>query len=182
MTRNWILLVSILNLCPIIGAAQPPDSAFGPRSFEYKSPRKAFGYSVGATLIPVAIAVAGNGRFGLAVAGIVVGPSAGYFYGGCGKRGFAGVLFRGGMLAASLPLARWAGQSSDDEGEWAGFGEAMTVVGVAAVFICVDAAYDVFHVERAVTERNDRIAKSVALIPLQSPTRGMHGFRICLSL
>ncbi len=91
-----------------------------------KDPGKAFWLALGSTLIPTGLgsylaykgdnngtaSVQGIG-IGMAVAGVLVGPSVGNFYAGDSRRGVNGILLRGGGALLSLIGATMVMESID---------------------------------------------------------------------
>lgn len=148
--RVHILAIAFLAvaLCDSAKALEPAgcDSL---RRFT-RSESKAFRYSLLSTLIPAPSGI-------LTIPGLIIGPSTGYFYGGCPKRGLSGVALRSLIGAGALI---WNSESDDTQSI------AITYAGLTLA----SAAYDIVKVRGVIRERNRRIMKQVST-PGNPPSR-----------
>jgi hypothetical protein len=90
--------------------------------------------------------------------GLIIGPSSGYFYGGCSERGTKGVFLRLGTGAAALMIASAVSVSSEN-GDWyefKGLWENLRVIGVGFGLVVLEAILDVTKVDRIVREQNSK--------------------------
>ncbi len=143
---------------------------------ELKSPAASTRTSLAATVVPTA---AGIGLFAAGVEnpllafGLYLGPATGYWTGGVGSRGWAGVGLRsgigvgGGLLALALCGDGWG---CENEG-------AVTAVLLATgAGLIASAVHDIASVDDHVTSRNEELRKqkstSVSVIPTVSPADG----------
>jgi hypothetical protein len=90
--------------------------------------------------------------------GVIFGPSAGYFYGGCGGRGLGGILFRVGTGAATLIAARAAARASasDEFFDYSEIYAGLTVGAIGAGIIVFHAMYDLTNVKKVVRKHNEK--------------------------
>jgi hypothetical protein len=142
-----------------------------------KNPSSAFWWSFAGTAVPIAamaVGAAGGGDLGqIGLAGLLVGPSLGYFYGGLAWRGLLGIGIRG--LCAGIILAEgWAlaeefarlilpwnvlGKNRAESGVFLAVG--------AGVMMFGSAIWDLVSVKGAVNERNLKMRDwAVAFAPL----------------
>ena len=121
------------------------------------SPRVAQGWSFVAGVAPLLVGAERASRrdddaaYVLIAAGLALGPSAGFAYGGCASQGWHGAILSGALcgLAAAVAPSLFSGGESD-----ARVTLASASLGAAAVL----AAYDVSRVRAAVVECNRDIA------------------------
>jgi len=131
-----------------------------------KSETKAFNLSFFGTLIPVGLGV-GLGAVSLATdksergvaflsvasAGIVIGPSLGYFYAGKSGRGLATAGLRflliPGVFLASFATCGWDCGEGDS-----GYDAAWVILIVGEALVVVSAVYDIATVKKAVRKKN----------------------------
>lgn len=95
-------------------------------------------------------------------AGIIIGPSVGYFYGDCGKRGGTGIAIRVGTLLATAGALSMVVAAHENDSYLDALGPFVLVVGTGAGIIIVDVIYDIAHVRGAVW---DHKVQSVAVRP-----------------
>ena len=94
------------------------------------------------------------------LAGMVVGPSAGYFYGGCPIKGIKGLVIRGGTCALTYYFAssiKDPGVNKDAIIDLSGVGTALgriLVYTAGGIILAAEAAIDVGGVDDAVEDRN----------------------------
>src|SRR5262245_6056134 len=140
-------------------APLPLASAVTPAN--QRSPGTALALSALGTCAPLMIGAAGNGEHlaGYAAAGILVGPSIGYFYGDCPGRGLAGILFRGGIVAASFGVVLASSQGTSD------LPPAFALIPLSVAIASVAALYDVGMVSSHVEKRNRSLANHAAIAP-----------------
>lgn len=141
----------------------PSREDAGGDSLELKSPQSAAWLSLAGTLVPLVGGIqlgkaGGTGAEiagGAAIAGVLVGPSLGYFYGGCSRRGITGIAVRAGLSVVGLAAAsqaEWPSLlDSDDKGNAAA---GIVVLAVTGVF--VDMVIDLVRVSGTVRRENDR--------------------------
>ncbi len=145
------------------GPGRPPPAVAREDSLELKSPGKAARLSLLWTLVPLVggVRLSDTERSGgeiagaVAAAAVLVGPSVGYFYGGCGGRGTVGIAIRVGLTGVGLVAAaqaEWPSLwGSDEEGNAAA---GITVLAFSAVV--ADMALDLARVSATVRRANDR--------------------------
>lgn len=150
---NALIGLAALALLPAVALAEP-------------SPGTATWISLGSTLVPcaagTALFVSDNPEAGwsLAAAGVMLGPAAGYLYGGRTGRGLAGVGIRAG---ASVVGVLGVGSMFDETNDsWGG----AIVALAAAAGIATSMVVDLALVGRDVRRQNER--RSVALVPWRS--------------
>lgn len=88
----------------------------------------------------------------LVITGMIIGPSTGYFYGHCGRRGAQGILIRAitGGVTAALTVS-----VADSE-----FPEGLMAIAVGGAGICAiiyEDIHDISHVKSEVRKHNDKI-------------------------
>jgi hypothetical protein len=92
------------------------------------------------------------------VASVFVGPSVGYFYGGCGRRAIKGIAIRAGLAgiaAIAASQAEWP--SMDLFGSGGDQGNAAAGIAVlAGCAVLVDVVIDLLQVSGTVRRENDR--------------------------
>lgn len=96
--------VAGLAVFDIVTAAKSAKSMNAQKEGDFRSPGTAFGASLAATVVPVAIGVAGyTDNPGILIAGgIVLGPSVGHMYAGRPMRGLLTAALRAGLGFAAL--------------------------------------------------------------------------------
>lgn len=177
---------------PIVINAQ--DIRYDDSDFQLKSPGKAQALSSLSTAVPVFAGSVwainsgmGAAQIALIGSGIVVGPSVGYFYGGCSKKGISGAIIR---LGTGAFTAFAVGSIKDKErNENAGLLDfdmgpiiryAVGVVGCSVVLI--QAVSDMARVRSAVEERNESLACQngikVSLSPIFFADSGAGGLEL----
>lgn len=167
------------------GAADSVRGLPRPDDHPWRSPGKASRISLLATLAPLFIGLPATKSEGgaadlggaLALTGVVLGPAAGYYYGGCDRRGATGIAIRAGLSAlgaiaatqAEWPtLDLWG--TGGDSGNAAAF---LTVSAFALVFSHM--IYDLAQVSHTVRLENERrgrrppSATPVLSAPFESP-------------
>ena len=119
---------------------------------------------------------------GLIIAGITMGPSLGYFYGGLRKRGAMRAGQRLGLVMATYLLHKMASNkdSSDDPLKDSGLKETVFVIG--ASIITIHAIYDILEVRNSVREHNNQLINqnqtSVILTPRYFANSGTGGLEL----
>jgi hypothetical protein len=176
---------------PITEFRQPPPAPASALGADGRPiPERAGALSARNTLVPVGVGTAmcaigasgsmtqggygaGAGLFvlGMAVAtvGLVMGPSAGYAYGGIPDRGTAGTLLRlGTLIAPAIVLAAQQRGSGSDE---AWIAPAIGLL-LGAGLVTLEAVYDVATVEGNVRRHNAALTRSTSwrLEPCVTPT------------
>lgn len=171
--------VSALPRWSAVEAIEASYEAVGGDSLGLKSPSKAATLSLFGTLVPFVVgsragntdgSVAEIGRAAAAV-GVFIGPSLGYFYGGCDRRGVTGISIRAGLMvvgAIAASRAEWPGISwGDDESEKGNAAAGITVLALTGVI--VDMVIDLIQVSGTVHRENER---RVHQPPAARPTFG----------
>jgi hypothetical protein len=137
---------------------------------DLKSEGAALRYSLLGTLLPVATLV-------FAGPGLIVGPSAGYFYAGMPGRAWTGIGIRTigvGGIVSSFIICGWdcgPGQS--------GYNEAWAVFIAGAGIVTISAIYDIGTVEAAVRKRNNSLMKlGDAITPMYFEDSRAFGVRL----
>lgn len=116
---------------------------------------------------------------GVALFGVVVGPSVGYDYGGIPARGTGGLLLRAGTIVLPATLLATS-QGVRDDGDTA---LAIVVGGVAGFCVAsLEAVYDIGVVGDRVRANNESLAHptSVQLGPAASPASHAPGMALTL--
>lgn len=148
----------------------PPQKLYG-----LKSENKAFKLSLYSTLAPAGVAwvgvtlpliivdgVSGTSHIAsLAIgggAGILFGPSVGYFYAGRGGRGMQGILIRIGTGAATGLVAIAVGTRGDDYGRNIPF--FIGVISLGGGLLMADAIYDIVKVKDVVRKQSETLQKT----------------------
>ncbi len=163
------------------------DSTQQSLSVKEKNPKTAFLLTLVGTAVPLAALAAGAAGAedfgGIGLAGLLVGPSLGYFYGGLAWRGLLGIGIRGigvGIMWAAVWGAwkeawGWDGDRANGE-EWVG-------VALAGVGIMLGSAlWDLADVKGAVNRRNLRAReRTLAFAPLFNPRTKTVGITVRLS-
>jgi len=111
----------------------------------------------------------------LIATGVLIGPSAGYFYGDCADRGAKGLLIRGLIAGATIATATSVAESvqSDEFLDFSGVYAGLAIGAAGAGFIVTDVVYDLCKVKPNVLSRNNqRLAPRVGLVPGFSPSSG----------
>jgi hypothetical protein len=151
-TRAAILLLASLT------AALPAQSDSLPHP---KSPRTALLLSLGATVVPYAIAEQGQDQnTALAVAAILVGPAVGHFYAGKPGRGLVGMGIRVGVTAVTVGVAQLA---CHDPQEWSCLGATLAFTGAAVLGSMV---VDIAAAPGSARRSNEERAR-LAILPLR---------------
>ena len=98
-----------------------------------KSPGTALLLSLGATVVPYAIATgsAPDQNSAIAVLAIFVGPAVGHFYAGNWRRGFTGIGIRGVIILATGALLQDSCHDSSNPNEWLCITPAFVLAGTA---------------------------------------------------
>lgn len=126
-----------------------------------------------------------TGPVTLILSGIMIGPSAGYFYGDCADRGVKGTMLRVGigaltmMAASKVASAAETGEALDFSGLAAGLAVGAVGVGI----ITIDAIYDIGQVKNTVENRNWKLMRqheqtSVKLFPRYFADSGAGGLQL----
>jgi hypothetical protein len=84
--------------------------------------------------------------------GLILGPSAGYFAGGCPERGLSGILLRTATAGLTVGIVAVAANAAKDDEflDFSNIAAAVTFGAVGATAILFEAAYDISHVKQAV--------------------------------
>ncbi len=165
-------------------------------SFRLKSPGRALGISGTCTIMPVAAGLmwASSGEDSdmtgpaiLLMSGIMVGPSAGYFYGDCGERGVQGLALRTGIMALTMAAGGFAaGRGSDAAMSYDGMAAGLAVAALGLGVITVHSLYDIGKVSSTVENRNQKLITqhdqtSVTLAPAYFADSGAGGLELTVS-
>jgi hypothetical protein len=179
--KTWITAAAaFLIVCRIAGAQE--------LARQYKSPAKARSFSALGTVAPIGIgvlsAVSGNGAGSVILigGGIILGPSAGYFYGGVGRRGWQGAAIRfcaTGLATYSLEQSISASLRSDDDN--AGDLWGLVFLG-ASVVLVADIIYDISAVNDHVRSRNEKLfgkgQSAISIYPEYFADSGASGIQL----
>lgn len=148
------------------------------------SESKAAYLSLATTLIPFVIGAKlansddSNPVPGAVIAGtaLIIGPSSGYFYGGCSSRGLDGMIVRL-MTGAVAGVVSWklAGTGSD----WLGLENTATTVYIGGAIIGIEALYDLGAVRSTVRKRNASVASTTVSL---GPGFSLSGDALTLNL
>lgn len=211
MTRIIKILLTVLMLA-FYGNASAQDKTFFNSNYKPKSETNALIWSVSGTFLPVAtglgILFTDKGKIKrhynpytdhwytyrespnptlpiiLMISGVVVGPSFGYFYGGCNNRGVRGILVRVGTGALTLAIGGSIATShrSDEWMDFSGLVAFIVVCAVGSVVILGEAIIDIVEVSEAVRERNEESRQknqtSVTLMPKYFADSGVGGLEL----
>ena len=179
------LLTLGLTLTPWRAGAQEFD-IYGPSYQPPKSEGAALRYSLFGTLLPLGTgAIMGAaGEFDgsemvIMATGLVVGPSIGYFYGGCPGRGVAGIGTRIGLSAATAVGMCIAGSGGDGYGSLGG----VVAVGLAgSCAVALHALIDIGEVKGAVREHNCAWTQTpIRVVPAYFADSGAGGLQLQLT-
>lgn len=167
---------TILSAAVVTAAWLAPVFAWGQegtpvRPAEAKSGTTATLWSVGATLVPLAIAIplgnaaddgpALDAARALVVSGLVLGPAAGYWYGDRAARGTLGAVLRAGVLVATIAAV-------DDDEEWDIAADVLGVL-IGTGVTAASATWDIVFVHRHVRNRNRALGLEATLVPSLGP-------------
>jgi hypothetical protein len=94
-------------------------------------------------------------------AGLLLGPSVGYFYGGCAQKGWIGIAIRGGLAVVTIAAMAATGWGSGDIGFY------IIVGGAGLVLIGLQAFYDCFAVASCVRHHNESSRMGIIISPGQ---------------
>jgi hypothetical protein len=129
-----------------------------------KSETTALYWSLGATLIPIALGFkleenVGDKAFIVVTLGLIVGPSAGHFYAEQMKRGLKSTGLRLGLSVITLIAL---GQASGSGGGIYGYpSSGMGIIALGAGIVAVGSAvYDIFTAPRSARKHNELIKKT----------------------
>lgn len=181
LTPTFLLIAATAASAAAQDIRPAPDSVPAVRVAIFPSPQTATWLSVGVTLAPLALrSFSGSGAdpYGgsLATLALLVGPAAGYWYGGVPGKAWPGLLIRtGGLLIASAGAVGCLGDlyvTTCSSGETAAmFGGALIVVG--------SAIYDIATVGKKVRDHNTQLARAM-IVPLFSPSERTVGVRVVI--
>jgi hypothetical protein len=106
----------------------------------------------------------------LGLSGMIIGPSLGYYYGGCSHRGTTGIIVRTITGAITVGTAVAAGNSVESRGlNFQGFDVAIGVCAVGSLVLFLESLYDVSKVREIVNNSNREKARQaeahIALSP-----------------
>ncbi len=179
---SWVLATvgALLGALPFSSTALPIDgsSACAPGDSSLsRSEQAAYIRSLMGTAAPVLVGIsimklalednhggaAGVGA-ALAAAGILIGPSLGYFHAGCPERGVRGIMLRSGTAALTgVVAAEIASQPSSGFANFSNFENAAIAVLFGCGLVLVEAMYDVDAVKGTVRARNAELLSSSKL-------------------
>ncbi|MCX6833854.1 MAG: hypothetical protein NTW07_01760, partial [candidate division Zixibacteria bacterium] len=111
----------------------------------------------------------------LITAGVIIGPSVGYFYSDCGGRGAKGLAIRGIVATATAATATAVAYSVQGDGwmDFSGLIAGLVIGGVGSVVVATDAVVDLCKVEKNVRARNEQRSRTtIGLVPGYSPDSG----------
>ena len=172
------LTVTVASFVAAQTALPPTDTLPAAPVATFPNPGTATWMSVGFTVLPVAIdalaSSSGNGSGGLTTLGLLVGPAAGFWYGGVSGKVWPGLLIRtGGLLLAAVGAvgcelavydhATTTGSTS------CGSGANAFIIGGALVVVG-SAIYDIATVGRKVRDHNAQRARAM-VVPLFTPSQ-----------
>ncbi len=161
-----------LIVLPAAGQDRPADQASWQKDVDYRGlPSESMAVALSVIGSAAAVASLYSDNWGVALAGLSLGPSLGFMYGGCWGRGLMTSALR---LGATIALATYV--LDHDE---AGPGLAYVWIGGMALSAVIDAA----TVRKAVRKRNDRLLSrrglNVGVSPFALPKGA--GVRVRLS-
>lgn len=116
--------------------------------------------------------------------GVIIGPSAGYFYGDCDGRGGTGIAIRGLVAAATVVTAAVVANSVQTDGwlDYSGLEAGLTIGSVGGGIMVIDALYDLARVQHNVEAQNNRkLATRVGLAPGISVDGGTPMLNLCVT-
>jgi hypothetical protein len=178
----------IMAICaPLtIGLAQPLKMPAPP--MKLKSENTAVLYSLLGTTGPLVITAAANGRSGigaLAFAGLILGPSTGYFYAEKPGRALTGIGIRlgaTGLMVAGVAVAFVGAEdifSENPNTSNADIGGALIIAG--GVILVTDIVIDIALVGHAVGDHNREMQrKAISIAPSYNPKLKMAGLHLGL--
>lgn len=188
MKGNTLVTLTLLTAFLLLAVAtQAQNGSSSNLTLQPRSEATALRYSLFGTVTPVAtgFAVRGGSGIQLIATGVLIGPSLGYFYGGCTVRGIKGIGIRVGLVALTAVAADAAARSSSG-GSSGSFLEGVgAVLGVALVGSCVitiHAVYDIAKVKSKVRKHNEKLrARSLGIVPTYSPNSDAPGLALQLT-
>lgn len=167
--RTTILTTIAMLALSAIGAAQ--RFQWDERPEGYKSPSKAVSYSLAGTIVPAGIGLLAvksgdDGYFAGAMigTGLIMGPCAGYIYGGESGRGIKRALGRtmagGAFFALGFLLNSSSDSGNEPDGEFSPVpeipaGAPFFLIGSA--FVVIHAVYDIAAVDNHVRKHNKKL-------------------------
>ncbi len=163
-------------------------------SLGLRSPGAAFRMSLAGTMVPFVGAMLLSGddedesphtaATALGTIGMVLGPSLGYFYGGCSRRALTGIAVRAGLLAVTAiaaSKAEWPTIGVFGAGEEGNAAAGITVL--AATALGVATVVDLVRVSGTVSRQNDRrVGAAAAVTPTVHTLRGSGGVGVGLQV
>jgi asparagine N-glycosylation enzyme membrane subunit Stt3 len=173
-----LTLVSMVATLATSSVGQPSGKSISIPDYKSVSGIKAAQYSVMGALIPVTAGLACLKMDGpktipavFILSGVFLGPSAGYFYGGCPERGATGILLRVGTATLTGLAAREAARAhqSDEFMDFSGLEAALTVGAIGSGIILIESIVDIALVKGVVEKKNIERARqaetNVTLLP-----------------
>jgi len=186
-SKKAIALTLLSAFLLLAVATQAQNGSYSNLTLQPRSEATALRYSLFGTVTPVAtgFAVRGGSGIQLIATGVLIGPSLGYFYGGCTVRGITGIGIRVGLVALTAVAADAAARSSSG-GSSGSFLEGVgAVLGVALVGSCVitiHAIYDIAKVKSTVRKHNRQFQeRSLSLVPTYFPDLDAAGLALQLT-
>ncbi len=164
MKKFSFCIVALFVICLLPGRSIADTTAVQP---QLKSPGKALAWSFWGTVIPNVVGltlnlttdgigdIVGNQ---LGTAGIIFGPSAGYFYGGLPKRGESGMALRGGLTLGTYILILAAGENGEVRSDREPAAAWLALFALTTV--TVNAITSIAKVDGAVRKRNENIRET----------------------
>jgi hypothetical protein len=177
--KTLVTLTLLTAFLPLAVATQAKDRGYSNLTFQPKSEGAALCWSLLGTVVPVVGTSVAGGEFVLATAGIFVGPSLGYFYGGETARGLKGIAIRGCVATASLLIGAELGLEFDIFGTGDADDDGWAIVGLGAGFVMGHAIYDIAKVKSTVRKHNEKLrARSLGIVPTYSPNSDAAGLAL----
>jgi hypothetical protein len=111
-----------------------------------------------------------TGSVTLGLSGMIIGPSLGYYYGGCSHRGTTGIVVRTITGAITMGTAVAVGNSIESKGmNCPGLSAALGICAVGTIVLFIESLYDVSKVREIVNNSNREKARKaeshIALSP-----------------
>jgi hypothetical protein len=193
MKRSKTTIMVATGLCclAIVSTATAQVNPLDTLTFKLKSPGRARALSVTSTLGPVAGGILWafkssqkdkTGPAALFFSGAIIGPSVGYFYGGCNRRGARGMLIRLGIGTVTalfvIPQTRSDISSTDGQSP-----VLLLMVGTfSTITILTHAVADIMDVKYYVRKNNYEIIRragcEISLVPSYFPESEAPGLQL----
>jgi uncharacterized membrane protein YgdD (TMEM256/DUF423 family) len=183
----------------LTGAAAAQQIEWNEKPEGYKSPSTAVSYSMAGTFVPAGIGLlaarsGGNSYFAGAMigTGFILGPGAGYIYGGESGRGIKRALGRtvvgGTFFALGFLLNESSDSGNEPDAEFSPVPEIPAGVPfllIGGAFVVIHAVYDITVVDNHVRKHNEKIMGEtqggIAITPMYFADSGAAGMSLSIT-